>query len=92
MCTLFRLLQLHKILRHADGSCELVHSTIWILSQQIVREKKLDSEYVCLPFKLALGVKRTLTEPLHVDIGMTDRVPEFMCTYETLKVFRQITI
>ena len=36
-------LQLNKLLRHPDSSCELVHSTVWILAQQIVREKQIDS-------------------------------------------------
>ena len=45
-------LQLHKILRHTDRSCELVDAAFRILTQQIVREKKLDSEYVCLTLKL----------------------------------------
>ena len=50
-------LQLNKLLRHTDRSCELVYSTLWILSQQIVREKKLDSECICLTFKSAVRVE-----------------------------------
>ena len=52
-----RPLQLHKILWHADGSRELVDGAVRVLTQQIVRKKKLDGERVRLTFEAAVRVE-----------------------------------
>lgn len=60
-----------------------------IFLQEGVGEEQFDGETVCLPLKFALGVESPLAEQLHIDVGMADRVSEFMRADITFEVFRQ---